>query len=71
MEYFFLLTDNTHVSQKLEEEISKINTSDLNKISSHIKICKSYIQELKLVQNEITEKLTERILSFGIKADVS
>lgn len=70
MEYFLMLPENTPVLRKVETEISKIKTSDAQKIASHLSLCRNYILELKFVENEITEKLKAKILSFGINKNV-
>lgn len=70
MEYFLRLPENQEISRKIEEEIAKIKTTDHAKIAAHLQLCKKYLADLKFVENEITIKLKQRILSFGITNNV-
>ncbi len=71
MEYFLRLPENQEVNRKIEEEISKIKIIGHSKMASHLNNCKKYLSELKFIENEITAKLKQRMLSFGIKNNVN
>lgn len=71
MEYFLGLPENQQILRKVEDEISQIKSSDHSKIAQHLKLCKKYLADLKFVENEITIKLKQKILSFGVSNNVN
>ena len=67
-EYFLSLDQNKNIKKQINDLIQKIERTDNeNDIINFLAQCKDFTMQINYVKNSETDKLKERLLSFGIK----
>ena len=67
-EYFLTLEDNKEIKEEIDEYVGKIKIAIKKEdIRELLEKCKKLTMNIKFVENSETQKLKEKLISFGIK----